>query len=73
MKTDKSKYDKDGNLKNGLFKEYFRDGSIACEGQHRNGNKTGEWKFYFKNGRLQSVGKYDDDVISGSWKWYREK
>jgi len=45
MKTDKSKYDADRRLKNGIFKEYFKDGTLSCVGECRNGEKVGEWKY----------------------------
>ena len=41
MKMDKNKYDSKGQLKNGLFKEYFKDGTLSCVGEYLNGEKTG--------------------------------
>lgn len=41
MKRDKNKYDSKGQLKNGLFKEYFKDGTLSCVGEYLNGEKTG--------------------------------
>jgi len=29
---DRSKYDADGKLKNGVFKERYKDGAVACVG-----------------------------------------
>ena len=31
-KMDKSKFDKDGKLKQGVHQEYFKNGSLSCEG-----------------------------------------
>jgi hypothetical protein len=53
MKLDTSKYDSKGQLKNGLFKEYFKDGTLSCVGKYINGEKTGEWKYYLRNGLLR--------------------
>ena len=46
MKADQSKHDAGGKLKNGEFKEFFKDGTLACVGKYRNGEKVGEWKYY---------------------------
>ena len=32
MKVDKSKYDSNGQLKNGIFREHFKDGTLSCVG-----------------------------------------
>ncbi len=51
-----SKFDKDGKLKNGVRKEYFKDGSVSCEVEFKDGERTGEWKYYLANGKLKSIG-----------------
>lgn len=56
----------------GPYEEHFADGSLACRGQHRDGQKTGEWRYFLKNGRLKAVGHYRRDQIHGEWQWYRE-
>ena len=38
---DNTKFDKDGKLKNGVQKEYFKNGSVSCEGQFEDGERTG--------------------------------
>src|SRR5437867_3550076 len=72
MKTDKSKYGAGGKLKKGVFREYFKDGTLSCIGEYRNGEKIGEWKYYLLNGLLKAVGKYSSGKMTGEWKWYRE-
>ncbi len=62
---DKSKYHADGKLKNGVFKEFFKDGTLACVGKYRSGEKVGEWKFYLLNGRLKAVGKFANGKMTG--------
>ena len=37
MKIDKNKRDAGGKLKNGMFKEHFKDGTLSCTGKYRNG------------------------------------
>jgi antitoxin component YwqK of YwqJK toxin-antitoxin module len=58
MKLDKSKVGPDVKLKNGVFKEFFKDGSLACVGKFKNGGKVGLWKYYLKNGVVRAVGKF---------------
>jgi len=72
MKTDQSQHDADGKLKNGVFKEYFKDGTLACVGKNRNGEKIGEWKYYLRNGLLKAIGRFSNGKMTGGWKWYRE-
>jgi antitoxin component YwqK of YwqJK toxin-antitoxin module len=50
MKIGRSKFDAYGRLKNGLIKEFFKDGTLSCVGEYRNGEKIGEWKYYLRNG-----------------------
>src|SRR2546422_5730503 len=40
MKADQSKHDADGKLKNGVFKEHYKDGTLACVKKYRNGEKV---------------------------------
>jgi antitoxin component YwqK of YwqJK toxin-antitoxin module len=72
MKPDQSKHDADGKLKDGEFKEYFKDGTLACVGKCCNGEKIGEWKHYLRNGVLRAVGRFAAGKMTGAWKWYRE-
>jgi antitoxin component YwqK of YwqJK toxin-antitoxin module len=65
MKLDKSKCDADGRLKNGTFKEYFKDGVLSRVGEYRAGEKTGEWKYYLRNGSLKAIGSYDHGKMTG--------
>lgn len=58
MKLDKSKVAARGRLKNGLFKEFFKDGALSCVDKFHNGEKTGEWKYYLRNGSLKAIGVY---------------
>ena len=72
VKVDKSKHDTHGQLKNGIFKEFFKDGALSCVGEYRNGEKIGEWKYYLRNGLTKAVGRYDHGKMTDEWKWYRE-
>ncbi|HAN17906.1 MAG: hypothetical protein A2X13_10670 [Bacteroidetes bacterium GWC2_33_15] len=70
MKFDNSKFDKNGELKNGHFQEFFKNGAIACEGDYKDGERTGEWKYYLLNGIIKAIGNYTLGKMTGEWKWY---
>jgi antitoxin component YwqK of YwqJK toxin-antitoxin module len=61
MKASGSKYDTEGNLRNGPYQEHFKEGE-----------KTGDWKYFLKNGRVKAFGRYAHDKMNGEWTWYRE-
>ncbi len=46
MKIDKSQHDTRGQLKNGILKEHFKNGTLSCIGEYTIGEKTGEWKLF---------------------------
>ena len=69
---DKSRHESKGRPKDGIFKEYFKDGTLSCVGQYSRGEKTGEWKYYLRNGLLKAVGKFSYGKMIGEWTWYRE-
>lgn len=73
VKTDKSKYDPKGQLKNGLFKEFFMNGVLSCVGKYKNGKMTGIWNRYHPNGELYTQGKYEYNIKTGVWKTYTLK
>ncbi len=37
MKSSKSQNYAGGQLRNGIFKEFFKDGTLSCAGRYRNG------------------------------------
>ena len=65
----KTKIDKVDKLKDGVCKEYFKNGSLSCEGVYAKGEKTGEWKYYLLTGKLKAIGKYENGKMTGEWKW----
>jgi len=40
MKMDESRFDAEGNLKQGIFEDRFKSGSISCVGEYKDGEKT---------------------------------
>ena len=55
MKRDKGKHDAEGQLKSGVCKGYFKDGTLSCIGEYRSGERAGEWKYYLRNGKLKAI------------------
>jgi uncharacterized protein len=51
---------------------YFDNGSIASEGNFKNGLPIGVWKSYFQNGQLKSIGNKKDGKSDSLWKFYNE-
>ncbi len=50
-------------MKNGVFKEYFKDESLSCVGEYVNSEKDGE-------GELYDEGEYINDKKTDEWKTY---
>ncbi len=62
----------DGN-RDGLWKDFYEDGTLRAEGKYDNGRQTGEWKYFHQNGKLEQSGKFNKNgKPEGSWKWYYE-
>lgn len=71
-------------LKNGIFREYSREGEIingyiyemdtlVAEGMiTASGIYQGEWKYYHKNGEVAATGNYVDNKKDGKWIYYYE-
>ncbi len=60
----------DAGKKEGLWKEYYLDGSLKSEGYYKEDKKTGKWKYYYPNGQLEETGEYVDGKPEGKWLWY---
>ena len=62
--------DEEGN-KEGLWEEFYLDGSLRAKGSYLNNRKTGEWVYYHENGILEQTGLYDTEGKPvGKWVWY---
>ncbi len=58
-------------MKQGFWKEYFREGGLRSEGNYANGIRTGAWIFYFPEGTVEQKGNYNDKgKEQGKWVWY---
>lgn len=72
FQMDQTKFDADGRLKNGVFKEFFKDGTLSSVGEYSEGEKVGEWRYYLRNGLLKAIGRFSNGKMTGEWAWYRE-
>jgi antitoxin component YwqK of YwqJK toxin-antitoxin module len=52
IKMDANKHDDSAALKNGMVKEFFKDGVLSCAGEYGNDKKIGEWRTYDAKGKL---------------------
>ena len=58
------------DMRTGLWKSYFDDGSVQFEGRFVDDNPNGEHKWYWPNGKIKMQGKYIMGRKSGDWKKY---
>ncbi len=54
-------------MKEGVFKQYFKDGTVSCVGEYVNGERSGEWKYYLRSGLVKAIGCYDQGKMTGAW------
>ena len=65
------KQTKPSGPKNGLIKEYFKDGSIKEETVYFNGVKEGKRKVWYRSGQLNKSGTMKNDRWHGKYQeWY---
>ena len=56
--------------KNGIGKEYYKDGKLKFEGEYLNGKRNGIGKRYYNDGKLLSEGEYLNGEKIGIFKKY---
>ena len=60
----------DAGQKQGIWKEYYNDGSLKATGNYINDLHEGLWNYYYKSGQLEEIGKYITNLPDSTWKWY---
>ena len=60
---------KDDEL-HGLYKAYYDNGELYCEGHYFEGEEIGLWKFYHPNGNLKKTYYYSDGESIGHHIYY---
>jgi len=46
--------------RNGLWKEYYRNGNLKSVGLYQKNLQNGEWKYYHSNGNIKAIGNYEN-------------
>ncbi len=57
-------------IRDGLFRAYHPDGSLASEGNYSEGREDGPWRDYHENGQLAAEGNYSQGVEVGTWRFW---
>jgi len=63
-------------VKDGYYKEYYKEGQLYISGFYKSGQKSGLWTTYDMNwtGQISSTMEYSNDKMNGSYKqWCWEK
>ena len=63
-------YECTGGLKNGVWKEFHKLGTVKAEGNYLEGNKEGVFTYYFANGSIEMKGAFKKDLREGEWFFY---
>ena len=63
-------YSQNITVKDGPYKEYYKNGQLKSEGQYKNRLRVGNWKSFYETGELSSVYSYHEgkrDKVSKSF------
>jgi antitoxin component YwqK of YwqJK toxin-antitoxin module len=59
-------------LKQGKFRIYYADETIAVDGQIDSNKNVGKWQYFYPSGSLESEGGFTNDQPEGKWLWFYE-
>jgi antitoxin component YwqK of YwqJK toxin-antitoxin module len=66
-------YGSEGNdLRNGLAKTWFENGTVQQEGSYQYDKKDGNFTYRYRNGQVAVTGAYKNDVPNDVWIWWHE-
>ena len=60
------------NIKDGAWKQYYRNGSKRLSGHYENGMLQGSYEVYYSDGTVEISGTYLDNRSHGTWLFYDE-
>ncbi|MBC8320899.1 MAG: hypothetical protein H8E34_09275 [Bacteroidetes bacterium] len=60
------------DMRNGLWKSYYKEGNLRFEGKFIDDNPNGEHTWYWDNGKIKQQGKYVMGRKNGDWKKFDE-
>jgi antitoxin component YwqK of YwqJK toxin-antitoxin module len=56
--------------RDGLWRAWYKNGTIWSEGEYKDGKRNGIGFSYHENGKIYIEGKYQDDIRVGAWRFY---
>jgi antitoxin component YwqK of YwqJK toxin-antitoxin module len=68
--SEKGKYI--GDLKDGKWQAFYKDGKLKYEGNFVQGNPDGEHVFYYPNGQIKEINYYVMGISEKNWKKFDE-
>ncbi len=70
-KLDNIKYFQNGHDTSTYYVKYFRDdGTLKCEGQKANSQKSGKWKYYNTKQVIESIEKFGNGLLTDTQTYY---
>ena len=60
----------DNGIQDGLWEQYFVDGTLKMKSSFNAGKREGEHLFFYPSGQLNFEGSYQEDKKIGEWKYY---
>lgn len=60
------------NKKEGLWINYYEDGTVNTKCEYKNGDRDGKWEWFNKNGVLEETGTYRKGKKFGYWIVYQD-
>jgi antitoxin component YwqK of YwqJK toxin-antitoxin module len=59
-------------LKDGVWEQYFEDGSVRLQAVYNHGKLAGNYIVYYSKGRPMVSGRYENNRREGNWVYYNE-
>ena len=59
-------------LVHGVWKYYYRNGTLQDKGEYVRGEKHGTWQKYHPNSERSSIGQFVDGRMHGLWEYFRD-
>jgi antitoxin component YwqK of YwqJK toxin-antitoxin module len=60
------------NVKEGSWKQYFKNGTTRLSAKHKNGLLEGSYEVFLSNNTIQIRGMYRENRAHGTWRFYDE-
>jgi antitoxin component YwqK of YwqJK toxin-antitoxin module len=74
VRVENAKYfDKDHNLYNGVYEEFYDNGNKKLEMHLLNGEQDSVTILYFESGKINEIRSYSKGLMHGKWETYNQK